>query len=191
MLALRRVARRVVAPRAGSPAMERKMASTQDNHVRGGNLWGELLSASVYKPTQGRLSRQLTFAALALIIGIGIWRLTQLLPLLLAGSAALPAGEGSAGLSAGFGDVGVVRFLVPGLLLAAGLWFCFRLVNVPRFADFLIAVEAEMAKVSWPSGGEVARSSAVIIFLIFALAAILAGYDLFWWFVLRYVLQIT
>ena len=167
------------------------MASTQDNHVRGGNLWGELLSASVYKPTQGRLSRQLTFAALALIIGIGIWRLTQLLPLLLAGSAALPAGEGSAGLSAGFGDVGVVRFLVPGLLLAAGLWFCFRLVNVPRFADFLIAVEAEMAKVSWPSGGEVARSSAVIIFLIFALAAILAGYDLFWWFVLRYVLQIT
>jgi hypothetical protein len=34
------------------------------------------------------------------------------------------------------------------------------------------------------------RSSAVIIFLIFALAAILAGYDLFWWFVLRNVLRI-
>jgi hypothetical protein len=29
------------------------------------------------------------------------------------------------------------------------------------------------------------RSSAVVIFLIFALAAILAAYDLFWWFVLR------
>ena len=168
------------------------MASTQDNHVRGGNLWGELLSASVYKPTQGRLARQLTFAALALVIGIGVWRLAQLLPLWFAGAAAASGdmAEGPAGLSA-FGDVGVVRFLVPGLLLAAGLWFCFRLVNVPRFADFLIAVEAEMAKVSWPSGGEVARSSAVIIFLIFALAAILAGYDLFWWFILRYVLQIT
>ena len=82
-------------------------------------------------------------------------------------------------------DLGVVRFLVPGAILAAGLWFLYRLVNVPRFADFLIAVESEMAKVSWPSGAEVARSSAVVIFLIFALAAILAAYDLFWWFVLR------
>ena len=52
------------------------------------------------------------------------------------------------------------------------------------------AVEAEMAKVSWPTGDEVFRSSVVIIFLIFALAAILAGYDLFWWFVLRSVLRI-
>jgi preprotein translocase SecE subunit len=47
-----------------------------------------------------------------------------------------------------------------------------------------------MAKVSWPTGDEVFRSSVVIIFLIFALAAILAGYDLFWWFVLRSVLRI-
>ena len=60
-------------------------------------------------------------------------------------------------------------------------------MNVPRVADFLIAVEAEMAKVSWPSLDEVIRSSAVIIFLIFALSAILAAYDLFWWFVLRAV----
>jgi hypothetical protein len=36
-----------------------------------------------------------------------------------------------------------------------------------------------------PSVDEVIRSSAVVIFLIFALAAILAAYDLFWWFVLR------
>ena len=170
------------------------MASTHENHVRGGSVWGELLSASVYKPTQGRLARQVTFAALALMVGLGVWRLTQLLLLWFAASAVVPAGDvpadGGAGLSA-YGDIGVVRFLLPGLLLAAGLWLCYRLVNVPRFADFLIAVEAEMAKVSWPTGGEVARSSAVIIFLIFALAAILAGYDLFWWFILRYVLQIT
>ena len=70
-------------------------------------------------------------------------------------------------------------------LLALGAWICFRVVNIPRFADFLIAVESEMTKVSWPSRDEVVRSSAVVIFLIFALAAILAGYDLFWWFVLR------
>jgi preprotein translocase subunit SecE len=73
--------------------------------------------------------------------------------------------------------------------LALGLWLCYRLVNIPMFADFLIAVESEVAKVSWPTAEEVFRSSAVIIFLIFALAAILAAYDLFWWFVLRLVLR--
>jgi preprotein translocase subunit SecE len=155
------------------------MAGMQENQTAGGTLLGELLSFSVYKRNQGRVTRQATFAALAITLAIGVWRLAQLLPLWLSNGGA------SLGASGSSADLGVVRFLVPGLLLAAGLWLLFRIVNVPRFADFLIAVETEMAKVSWPSGGEVARSSAVIIFLIFALAAILAGYDLFWWFVLR------
>jgi len=103
-----------------------------------------------------------------------------LLPLWLASGNALSPAVPTA-------DLGVVRLLIPGLILAAGLWLLYRLLNVPRFADFLIAVEAEMAKVSWPSLDEVIRSSAVIIFLIFALSAILAAYDLFWWFVLRAV----
>lgn len=151
----------------------------QENQTAGGTLWSELLSFSVYKRNQGRVTRQATFAALAITLAVGVWRLAQQLPLWLSSSSI------SFGTSGSAADMGVVRFLVPGLLLAAGLWLLFRIVNVPRFADFLIAVESEMAKVSWPSGGEVARSSAVIIFLIFALAAILAGYDLFWWFVLR------
>lgn len=150
------------------------MAGVQENQVRSGSFLSELVSAAVYKPSQGRLVRQVTFAAVALVLGLGVWRSTSLVQSL------LPAGDAAAAL----------RFVVPGLLLAAGAWFAFRLVNVPRFAEFLIAVEAEMAKVSWPSSGEVFRSSAVIIFLIFALAAILAGYDLFWRVVLRNVFQI-
>jgi preprotein translocase subunit SecE len=156
------------------------MAGISDNSTARGSLLGELLSASVYKRNQGRVARQLTFAALAAVIGIGVWRLAQLLGVLYGGGA---AGMGGA-------DFGVVRFVVPAVLLASGLWVAYRAVNVPWFADFLIAVEAEMAKVSWPTGDEVFRSSVVIIFLIFALAAILAGYDLFWWFVLRSVLRI-
>jgi len=144
-------------------------------------LWGEILSASLYKRNQGRVARQITFAALGLVVGLGVWRLSQLIPLWFGpGAGAAPAG-----------DLGMVRFLVPGLMLAAGLWICFRIVNLPRFADFLIAVEAEMAKVSWPGKAEVVRSSVVIIFLMFALAAILAMYDLFWRFVLQYVLRIV
>jgi preprotein translocase subunit SecE len=153
----------------------------QDN-VRSAGIWGDLLSLSVYKRNQGRLTRQVTFAALAVLISVGIWRLTQQLALWFGGDAGLSAMSGG-------GDLGVVRFLVPLALLAAGLWLCYRIVNIPRFADFLIAVESEVAKVSWPTAEEVIRSSAVIIFLIFALAAILAVYDLFWWFVLRYVLR--
>jgi preprotein translocase subunit SecE len=56
----------------------------------------------------------------------------------------------------------------------------FRLVNMPRFADFLIAVEAEMYKVSWPSRTELIRSSLVVIFVIFALSVVLFGFDAFW-----------
>jgi preprotein translocase subunit SecE len=152
------------------------MAGTSQRQLEGG-LLRELLRASVYKRSQGRVTRQLTFAALAGTLAIAVWRLAQLLPLWFAvapGTAPSP-------------DIGVVRFLVPGLLMAAGAWLCFRLVNVPRFADFLIAVESEMAKVSWPTVDQVIRSSIVIIFLMFALAAILAAYDLFWWFVLRAV----
>lgn len=154
----------------------------QDN-VKTASIWGDVLSFSVYKRNQGRVTRQVTFAALATIVALGVWRLAQLL--------AIQYGGGDSPLSSlgGGADLGVVRFLVPGGLLALGLWLCYRLVNIPKFADFLIAVESEVAKVSWPSAEEVFRSSAVIIFLIFALAAILAAYDLFWWFVLRLVLR--
>ena len=129
----------------------------------------------MYKRQQGRVTRQVTFAAVSLALGLGVWRLAQVLPLWLGGDA-----------SSLFDDeLGLVRFLVPGLLMAAGIWLAFRIVQTPAVADFLIAVETEMTKVSWPSRDEVMRSSIVIIFLIFILAGILAVYDLFWWFVLR------
>ena len=68
-----------------------------------------------------------------------------------------------------------LRFLIPGLLLILGLWVSYRVVNLPAFADFLIAVEAEMNKVSWPTRAELFRASMVVLILIFALAFILTG----------------
>ncbi|MEC8240045.1 MAG: preprotein translocase subunit SecE, partial [Planctomycetota bacterium] len=55
-----------------------------------------------------------------------------------------------------------------------------RLVQLPRFADFLIAVEAEMNKVSWPAQGELVKASIVVIFVIFFLAGVLFSFDLIW-----------
>ena len=60
---------------------------------------------------------------------------------------------------------------LPGLRVAGWLpvWSSYRLVNVPAFADFLIAVEAEMNKVSWPTRTELFRGSMVVLIMIFVL----------------------
>jgi preprotein translocase subunit SecE len=118
----------------------------------------ELVQLGIYKRNQGRVARQVTFAVLVVGFLLGAWRSSVF------------------GMSAG----PVEQYLLPSLLAVAGAWFAYRLVNMPNFADFLIAVEAEMNKVSWPTRGELLRSSLVVIFCIFFLAAVLFGYDLFW-----------
>ena len=121
----------------------------------------ELFHAGLYKRSQGRITRQVTFAVVAVVLGAGLLRLNQVL-----------VGLGPA-----------LALAIPGALLVAGVWAAYRLVNVPVFADFLIAVEAEMNKVSWPTRIELIRSSAVVLITIFLLAAVLFGFDAFWsWF---------
>jgi preprotein translocase subunit SecE len=119
----------------------------------------ELVSLGIYKRSQGRIARQLTFATLAIVFLLGAWRLNVYL-----GGVSEPA----------------IRVGLPVLLAVSGCWLAFRLVNLPNFADFLIAVEAEMNKVSWPTRTELFRSSLVVVFCIFFLSAVLYGYDLFW-----------
>jgi len=55
-----------------------------------------------------------------------------------------------------------------------------RLVNWPKFADFLISVEAEMTKVSWPTKTELYRASLVVIFTMALMAVVLFVFDLVW-----------
>jgi len=76
--------------------------------------------------------------------------------------------------------VSVIIMLVPFMFAALGIWVSFRVVNVHTFADFLIAVEAEMKKVSWPDSSTLTRSTIVVLVTIFFLAAILSLFDLFW-----------
>jgi len=131
--------------------------------VREGNtaihpMWRELFSVGIYKRSQGRIARQVTFAVLAAVVALGAWSLQQFLM--------------DRSVTAQFGAAGAV--------LVVGWWMSYRAVNMPRFADFLIAVEAEMNKVSWPSKGELFRSSVVVIITMFGLAATLYFYDLLW-----------
>jgi preprotein translocase subunit SecE len=113
-----------------------------------------IFTASRYKRSQGRMARQITFAALAITIAIGCWRLSS--------TQNGPAGE----------------YVIPLVLLVVGVWASFRIVNIPRFADFLISVEAEMNKVSWPARPELFRASLVVILVIFLLTGILFMYDI-------------
>jgi preprotein translocase subunit SecE len=125
----------------------------------------------LYKRSQGRITRQITFAALAIGVAIGMYRLGENLP--------------GVGFSFRFGlseaaFAHALHFGVPGVLLLIGWWISYRVVNLPSFADFLIAVEAEMNKVSWPARGELLRASAVVLVVIISMAILLLLLDLFW-----------
>ena len=133
-----------------------------------GEFFQELVQVGIYKRSQGRIARQLTFAAIAIVVALGAWRLSATVKFTRL-AAWLPG----------------VEFWLPAAMLFAGLWIAYRLVNMPSFADFLIAVEAEMNKVSWPSRAELFRYSAVVIVVIFLLALILYGFDACWWLLFR------
>ncbi|NLW87690.1 MAG: preprotein translocase subunit SecE [Planctomycetes bacterium] len=63
-------------------------------------------------------------------------------------------------------------------MVAAVAWLTFWILNKPSAADFLIATESEMKKVSWSSRKEVIGSTKVVIVTTFIMAALLAGVDL-------------
>ena len=74
----------------------------------------------------------------------------------------------------------LMRIGIPGLVLGVGLWIAYRVVNLAKFADFLISVEAEMSKVSWPTKTELVRGSMVVLITILFLAGFLFMFDLMW-----------
>jgi preprotein translocase subunit SecE len=136
-----------------------------------GSIFHELFSIGLYKRNQGRIARQATFAAFAVIVGLGAWALSKEL------------GAYVSDVSPNNPDwpiwkQNLVHYVLPLALLVVGLWSGFRIVHMPAFADFLISVEGEMNKVSWPSRGELFRASLVVILVIFFLAFLLYAYDL-------------
>ncbi len=140
--------------------MSRDIATTA-TASSGSSLISEMFSNSAYKPNQGRFVRQLTALAIWVVVAMACWSLYGTLRASLqAGSLGIP--------------------VIPAVTLMIGLWFGYRAVNWPRFADFLIAVEAEMNKVTWPGKDELKRASFVVIFTIFFLAIALFAFDVVW-----------
>ncbi|MBL8795154.1 MAG: preprotein translocase subunit SecE [Planctomycetia bacterium] len=80
-----------------------------------------------------------------------------------------------------------VRFTVPLLLTALSLWFAYRLVNFPTFADFLIATEAEMNKVSWTSRKRLFQDTMVVLVTVVMMTIFLFLIDTAWFFLLTQI----
>lgn len=130
----------------------------QEKAAPSGSFFGNLLQVGLYKRNQGRIARQVTFAVVWLVLALGAWQMSKLY------------GQSNP----------MYRLVIPGVLVGAGCWFAYRVVNLPSFADFLIGVEAEMTKVSWPTRTELVRGSMVVLFTIFFLAGLLYVYDFAW-----------
>lgn len=111
-----------------------------------------------YKKGQGKYTRSITFISVVVLAMLG--------------AAAL-----SNQLRAVFTSA-YLQFGIPtAMVLVVGV-FMFWMVNRPRTADFLIATEGEMKKVSWSSRKEVVGSTKVVIVTTFMLAAILFAVDM-------------
>jgi preprotein translocase subunit SecE len=124
-----------------------------------GGFWTSWLSPAIYKRTQGKRVRQTTAALIVVWGWFGCWTL-------------------SSGPLMDYNRE--IRIGIPAAIGAVIAWLTFRLVNIPQFADFLIAVEAEMKKISWPSLQECFRAAAVVIVTMFLLALVLFLYDELW-----------
>jgi preprotein translocase SecE subunit len=80
-----------------------------------------------------------------------------------------------------------VHLVMPLLLFVGLLWVAWRVVNWPTFADFLIATEAEMNKVSWTTRKRLWQDTVVVLVTVFLLTAYLFVIDIGWIKVLGWV----
>jgi preprotein translocase subunit SecE len=117
------------------------------------------LSVGSFKPNQGRLARRLSGGAIAVIAFFGAWSLQ----------------------SSYFADSpSIWKWPLPCIVLAVGCWFAYRIINQPKFAEFLISTESEVEKVNWPDRQYVHRATIVVIVTMLVMGAMLFLYDLIW-----------
>ncbi len=140
------------------------------------------LHAFSYKATQGQKVRRYTLIGLLILGWSGVYSLLNHQSL----------GTGLWVLDMPFTAFNLtpladIQYTVPLLLAAATFWLTWRAVNMPVFADFLIATEAEMNKVSWSSRKRLFQDTIVVLVTTLLLTAFLLLTDLFWGWLLTTV----
>lgn len=125
----------------------------------GASLLPELFRFGIYKSNQGRMVRQFTFFAIVVVAAFGCITLSNG-PL--------------------FSYDKSIQVGVPAAVWVLCSWVAFRIVNLPRFADFLVSVESELEKVTWPGRQEVVQATVVVLCTMFFLGLFLFMIDLVW-----------
>jgi preprotein translocase SecE subunit len=72
------------------------------------------------------------------------------------------------------------QLTLPLVVAALSLWLAWRVVNYPVFADFLIASEAELNKVSWTPRKRLISDTIVVLVTVILLTVFLYAADLLW-----------
>jgi preprotein translocase subunit SecE len=124
-----------------------------------------LTRTDLFKPMQGWYARVYTAVGLGLIVAAGAYRVY----------------ETSLEYSPFW------RFGLPVVFAAVLGWVIFRIVEFPPFAEFLIATEAEMNKVSWTSKDDLIRATTVVLSTVVLMALFLFLVDTVWNVVLRLI----
>ena len=122
-------------------------------------FFGNLLRSDRYKPTQGKRARLFTALGLGTVVLAGLYTFYNY----------------------ALADTG--RLISYNTVLGLGLlaaWIIWRVVEYPPFADFLIATEAEMNKVSWSSWDDLKRATFVVLATVLIIALFLLGVDVVW-----------
>ena len=119
---------------------------------------GLLLNFRLYKPSQGRRVRQWTAVGIGALVLFGVKALYD---------AMLDAPA-------------LWRYGLPAVLIGVAGVAVFRIVNAMRFADFLIATEAEVNKVNWSSKKELKNATVVVLATVFLMAVYLFAMDRMW-----------
>jgi preprotein translocase SecE subunit len=144
-------------------------------------------STTRLKPMQGQKVRRATMLGIILLVGAGIWTLSN---------RTLNTVDNDWPVNIPFTNYVLpilpdVKFTVPLLLAAAGFWLAFRVVHLPVFADFLIATEAELNKVSWPTRRSVVQDTIVVLTTVLMLTVFLFLVDIGWgWLLSREVVGV-
>jgi preprotein translocase SecE subunit len=139
-------------------------------------------SSTRLKPAQGQRVRRATMLGIILLVAAGIYSLYTHGTL---NTVGITPQDNTWGIKLPFTTAILpllpdVKFTVPLLIAAAGLWLAFRVVHLPVFADFLIATEAELNKVSWPTRRSVVQDTVVVLTTVLLLTVFLFLVDLGW-----------
>jgi len=142
------------------------------------NGWFELTS---FKGNQGIRVRRGTVVGILVLVICGLWVLITH-GTLRGGNWEIPLPFLGAGRTLPI--LFNLNITVPLLILAVAIWFAWRIVNWPPFADFLIATEAEMNKVSWTTRKRLVQDTIVVLVTVFLFTVFLFVVDILWVWIL-------